>query len=185
MSKLKDLTGQKFNHLTVIERAENDQQGKARWLCRCACGNIKIILGDSLRSGKTTSCGCVHSEISKRMQKQNCVKHNKSFTPLYKIWRCMKQRCYYSKNISYRYYGERGIKICDEWLNDFEPFYNWAITNGYKEGLSIDRINVDGNYEPSNCRWATAKEQANNRRPRKRRQDLTAEEQEQIKEILK
>ena len=185
MTPVTNLLGKKFNRLTVIARAENNKQGKARWLCKCDCGNIKIILGDSLKSGKTISCGCAHSEISKIMQKQNCVKHNMSFTPLYKIWHSMKQRCYYKQNISYKYYGARGITVCNEWKDDFMSFYNWAINNGYKKGLSIDRINVEGNYEPTNCRWATAKEQANNRRPRKRRQDLTESEREQIAEILR
>lgn len=160
MSKINDLTGKKFGKLTIIKYYGSNKNGRALWLCKCECGNYKIILGNSLLSKSTLSCGCYNKEsASKRF-----TKHNFSNTKLYKVWQGMKTRCYNPKFIYYRNYGGRGITICDEWLNNFKNFYNWAINNGYKEGLTIDRINNDGIYEPSNCRWITRAEQNRNQR---------------------
>lgn len=164
MSKIKDLTGQKFGRLTVIERAGSNSYGRALWLCVCDCGKIDIKQGKLLLNGHCRSCGC--GEYENRVN--NCTSHKLTNTRLYTIWGGMKQRCYYTKHKDYHNYGGRGITICDEWKNDFKAFYDWAITHGYRDDLTIDRIDVDKNYTPDNCRWATAHEQRINQRPRKR-----------------
>lgn len=153
--KLINLIGKKFGKLAVIERAENDKSGQTQWLCECDCGNRIIVQRSNLKSGNTKSCGCYK-------------KHNKSHTRLYKVWEGMKARCYNKNYPSFRSYGKRGIIMCEEWKNNFEIFYFWAINNGYektaKKGrCSIDRINVDGNYEPTNCRWIDNNLQQRNR----------------------
>lgn len=163
MSKINDLTGQKYGKLTVIKYCGSNKRGRALWLCQCDCGNTKVILGNSLLSKLTLSCGCYNKEHSKNIH----TKHNLSYSKLYKVWGGMKTRCYNPKFMYYSNYGGRGITICDEWLNNFKTFYEWAINNGYKEGLTIDRINNDGIYEPSNCRWITRAEQNRNQRKTK------------------
>ena len=164
MSRVKDLTGLKFGRLTVIKRAGSNKDGRATWVCTCECGEISIKTGKLLLNGHCKSCGC--GEYESRVN--NITSHRLSNTRLYTIWRGMKQRCYYPKHKDYHNYGARGIIICDDWLSNFEFFYNWAITNGYQDNLTIDRINVNGNYEPNNCRWVTWREQRLNQRPRKR-----------------
>lgn len=158
MGKIKDLTGQKFGRLTVIEYV-----GNKKWKCKCDCGNIVEVKSKSLCSGNTKSCGCYRKERTKELH----TKHKGSNTRLYNIYYRMKNRCYYKNDINYKNYGARGIVVCNEWLNDFMNFYNWAMDNGYKEGLTIDRINTDGNYSPDNCKWSTPKQQAQNRRSNK------------------
>lgn len=163
-----DLVGQKFGRLSVIDRTENSKSGGTRFICKCDCGNEVVVVGGNLRSGNTTSCGCFHKERVAAMNREVKVTHGKTHTRLYTIWTDMKQRCKNVNDRCYDIYGGRGITVCDEWANDFENFYEWAMSNGYQDSLSIDREDNDKGYCPSNCRWATAKDQANNRRKPKK-----------------
>ena len=176
MGKFIDLTGQKFGRLLVLERAEN-KYGRTAWKCKCDCGNYKEVTSHDLKLQKIKSCNCLWRENLKSFAENNKgkEKHLKSRTSIYSTWRDMKLRCYNPKNISYKNYGKKEIKVCDEWLdkeNGFLNFYNWAINNGYDENKtrkeqSLDRIDVNGNYEPNNCRWVTMKVQQNNRKNNK------------------
>lgn len=154
-----DLSNQRFGCLLVVKKSHYKNK-KVYWECLCDCGNIVYVVTSNLKCGKTQSCGC----LKKKLLIQKNTTHNQRHTKLYEVWKTIKQRCLNPKNHAYHNYGGRGITICDDWKNNYTLFYQWSILNGYKEGLSIDRINVNGNYEPSNCRWVTNQVQANNTR---------------------
>lgn len=154
---LKNLIGNRYGRLTVKEFSHMNKK-HSYWLCVCDCGNTHIVRSDCLKNGYVQSCGCLNKEPRN-------VTHGQTKTKLYHVWASMKNRCLNDNDANFRHYGGRGIKVCDDWLK-FEPFRNWALSHGYEEGLSIDRIDVNGNYESSNCRWVTRDIQAKNRRPR-------------------
>lgn len=159
-----DIVGQRVGRLTVLnfdhkEKHKNNGGHTYFYKCKCDCGNIVIISRGHLTSNHTKSCGCY--KLQKNIERLTI--HGLRNTKLYNVWCGIKNRCSNPSQISYPYYGTKGITICDEWKNDFKAFYDWSIQNGYKDNLSIDRIDVNGNYEPSNCRWATNLQQARNK----------------------
>lgn len=153
------MIGKRFGRLIVLEKAEKAENGKTQYKCKCDCGNIAIVKRNSLVSNHTKSCGCLAKECKKTI----ALKHGKRNTRLYGIWLGMKDRCNNKKNKRFDNYGEKGIKVCEEWSSNFEKFYNWSCENGYSEELSIERIDIKKDYCPENCKWITMKEQARNK----------------------
>jgi hypothetical protein len=153
-----DLTGRRFGFLIVISKA-SVKNGRIFWLCRCCCGEEREIAASRLTTGNTKSCGCQKNN----MIAQSKTKHGMSGTKLYVIWKHMTQRCENPNVQRYRSYGGRGICVGKEWRENSTAFINWAKSSGYSEGLSLDRIDVNGNYEPGNCRWVVKNEQAKNK----------------------
>jgi len=158
MPKMVDLTGKRFGRLTVIRQGPR-KNGLLYWECKCDCGNIRYHRNCELKSGQIISCGCYRKEY---MRKKS-TKHGLYNEKLRGVWAQMRQRCNNPNHKDYSNYGGRGISVCPEW-DEYTAFRNWAISAGYKEGLTIDRINVDGNYTPENCRWIPLSEQMKNRR---------------------
>lgn len=163
MGKFEDLTGRRFGRLTVLGQCGRNPSNKILWSCACDCGGQTKTTTQKLKSGASRSCGCYNRD----RVREYFTTHGGRHTRLFSIWSSMKTRCYNPKSKSYRYYGEKGVSICPEWLHDFGAFQKWAIANGYQDDLTIDRINVDGDYCPENCRWATWHEQRMNQGRRK------------------
>lgn len=167
MKSIKLTEGQKFGKLTIIEYHHTEKRtypsrtiNYEYYKCRCDCGNEILACKQNLKRGDTRSCGCLQREHIRNLNLMHGLGHTRLHNTLY----LMLQRCYNKNNLSYKYYGGRGIKICDEWRYDFVNFYNWAMNNGYEDNLTIERIDTNGNYEPSNCKWITIQEQQRNKR---------------------
>jgi len=154
-----DLTGLTFGRLTVLRRSEN-RGDRVVWLCKCECGQEKSIEANSLRTGKTKSCGCLLSETMRKRQ----YKHGFGNERLWIIWRNMIDRCTNTKHPNYRRYGGRGTSVCNEWKNNYLAFKSWALSHSYADNLTIDRTDNNGNYEPDNCKWVTTDVQDYNKR---------------------
>ena len=165
MGTKEDIAGKKYNRLTLVRPA---YKKGTRWIweCLCDCGNITFLESYAVKSGHTKSCGCLYLETrgKTRLVHGGC----KELASLYHIWENMKARCFNPKSANYSHYGARGITVCDEWRQDFQSFINWSVANNYEYGLSIERLNVDGNYEPTNCKWIPRNAQGRNKRNSRR-----------------
>ena len=155
----KNVIGQKFGRLLVVSDSGERKGGYTMWNCQCDCGNIIKVKSGLLYKGTTQSCGCYQKETASKIHN----KHHATCKRLLNIWYAMRQRCGRKENDNYKWYGQRGIRICDEW-SSYQAFETWALAHGYTDNLSIDRIDNDKNYSPDNCMWVTMAEQAQNRR---------------------
>ena len=171
MNKLIIKSGDRFNRLVIVKEAERGKYNKIRYLCVCDCGKETIVLKDSLNYNRTGSCGCLGKEVWAKNAKKNNTTHGLSSHTLFSIWRGIKKRCYLKTNEGYRNYGERGVSMCDEWLNDFMAFYNWCISNGWQQGLQVDKDIIPLKlgiepllYSPEMCSIVTPRVNNNSRR---------------------
>lgn len=156
---ISDISGLTFGQLRVLSRAGVYKNGSVQWRCMCSCGAECIVLGQKLRNGRVVSCGCAKAQRLRNLNRT----HGDSDTRLFNIWRGMKNRCSNPNFIGWRYYGGKGIRVCDAWVDDFAAFREWSLANGYSDSLTIDRVKGDQDYGPGNCRWATRSEQNKNR----------------------
>lgn len=159
MTRHKPLEGKRFGRLLVIERCGRDKHNRALWKCICDCGNATIVASPNLINGYTKSCGCLFRELNQGLTVDNNGKRKR----IYDIWAGMKQRCLNHNHKNYHHYGYRGIAVCEEWMS-FINFYRWALKSGYRNDLTLDRIDNNKGYEPNNCRWVSQQVQAINRR---------------------
>lgn len=155
-----DLVGQRFGRLQVKSREPGLRHKSSLWRCACDCGSETVVTASCLKGGRTSSCGCLQKELTSKRSRT----HGESSSRIYKIRQGMLSRCYNEKTPNFKDYGLRGIGVCKEWRSSYESFRDWALSNGYEDGLTLDRINNQGNYEPSNCQWITPAEQNRNRR---------------------
>ena len=151
MSRINDIKGRRFGSLVALKRIGSDKMGHSLWECKCDCGKLIVNLSNRLLTGNSSTCGCRNG-------------HGMRYTRIYRTWINMKVRCYNPKQDNYRYYGAKGIEVCDEWRDSFQAFMDWALSHGYSDNLTIDRKNPKMNYTPNNCQWITINENARNAR---------------------
>jgi len=170
--KKNNLVGQRFGKLLVLGETTKRYRGNVYWLCQCDCGNTWVALGSNLKQGQTRSCGCLRKEIAS-IASQRFITHGDNkrgkTARLYSIWGKMNSRCYGVNHLAYKYYGGRGISVCNEWKTSYSTFKFWAMRNGYQDNLTIDRVDNDGNYEPNNCQWITRSENSKKSNRERRR----------------